>query len=89
MAPALYDVEMTSAGDLRVSSRGQMSLPSAARHRWGLDGGGDVSYLDLGDVVVVAPGGIDALRRRLFDGVSARDWEDARRGFGDRELADE
>ena len=39
-----------------VSSSGQMSLPADARHRWKLDGGGPVSVLDLGEVVVVAPG---------------------------------
>ena len=39
-----------------VSSSGQMSLPAAARHRWKLDTGGRVSVLDLGDVVVIAPG---------------------------------
>ena len=39
-----------------VSSSGQMSLPSGARHRWKLDHGGPVSVLDLGSVVVVAPG---------------------------------
>ena len=33
-----------------------MSLPADARHRWKLDRGGRVSVLDLGDVVVVAPG---------------------------------
>jgi len=39
-----------------VSSSGQMSLPADARHRWRLDRGGRVSVLDLGSVVVVAPG---------------------------------
>ena len=80
---------MTSTGDLRVSSRGQMSLPSSARHRWGLDDGGDVGYLDLGDAVLIVPGGTAAVRRVLLEQVSAQDWDDARAGFGDDELTSE
>ncbi len=80
---------MTSTGDLRVSSRGQMSLPSSARHRWGLDDGGDVGYLDLGDAVLIVPGGTEAVRRVLLEQVSAQDWDEARAGFGDDELTSE
>ena len=80
---------MTPTGDLRVSSRGQMSLPSSARHRWGLDEGGDVGYLDLGDAIVIVPGGTSALRRNVLDAVTDTDWDRARAGFGDEELANE
>lgn len=80
---------MTSTGDLRVSSRGQMSLPSSARHRWGLAEGGDVGYLDLGDAIVLVPGGTTSLRRMLLDSLTAADWDRARQGFGDDELANE
>lgn len=80
---------MTSTGDLRVSSRGQMSLPATARRRWGLEGGGDVGYLDLGDAIVIVPGGTDALRRRLIDAITDAEWDDARSGFGDPDLANE
>jgi len=80
---------MTSNGDLRVSSRGQMSLPSSARHRWGLDDGGDVGYLDLGEAIVIVPGGTNAIRKRLLDAVTDDDWNRARLGFGDDELANE
>jgi bifunctional DNA-binding transcriptional regulator/antitoxin component of YhaV-PrlF toxin-antitoxin module len=80
---------MTSAGDLRVSSRGQMSLPSTTRRRWGLDDGGDVGYLDLGDAIVIVPGGTTALRRKLLDAVTGSDWELARAGFGDEDLANQ
>ena len=66
-----------------------MSLPSSTRHRWGLDEGGDISYLDLGDAIVIVPGGTARLRRRLLDAVTDSDWERARRGFGDDELASE
>lgn len=82
-------VAMTASGDLRVSARGQMSLPASTRHRWGLDEGGDVGYLDVGDAVVIVPGGIDQIRRLLLDAVSDADWDEARAGFGDPDLANE
>ena len=80
---------MSSTGDLRVSARGQMSLPATARHRWGLDGGGDVAFVDLGDAVVIVPGGVEKLRRHLLESVAEADWEHARTGFGEPELANE
>ncbi len=80
---------MSATGDLRVSARGQMSLPAAARRRWGLDEGGEVGYLDLGDALVIVPGGIRELRRQLIESVAAEDWGDALSGFGDPDLASE
>jgi bifunctional DNA-binding transcriptional regulator/antitoxin component of YhaV-PrlF toxin-antitoxin module len=77
---------MNSTGDLRVSSRGQMSLPSSTRHRWGLDEGGDVSYLDLGSAILIVPGGTKSLRDKLIGAISDQDWQRARAGFGDSEL---
>lgn len=66
-----------------------MSLPASARRRWGIEDGGEVGYLDLGDAVVIVPGGVAALRRSLVDAVSDEDWQQAREGFGDPELANE
>lgn len=80
---------MPETGELRVSARGQMSLPAPARHRWHLDDGGEVAYLDLGEAVVIVPGGVERLRKELLDAVSAEDWELARTGFGDPDLASE
>jgi bifunctional DNA-binding transcriptional regulator/antitoxin component of YhaV-PrlF toxin-antitoxin module len=80
---------MSTTGDLKVSSRGQMSLPAPTRHRWGLDEGGQVGYLDVGDAIVLVPGGVDGLRSALLDAVAEADWEAARAGFGDPELANE
>ncbi len=80
---------MSRTGDLKVSSRGQMSLPASTRHRWGLDEGGEVGYLDVGDAVVLVPGGVDRLRAALLTAVTEADWEAARSGFGDAELANE
>ena len=64
-------------------------MPATARNRWGLEGGGDVGYLDLGDAIVIVPGGTDALRRRLIDAITDAEWDDARSGFGDPDLANE
>lgn len=72
-----------------MSQRGQMSLPATARRRWGLEGGGEVGYLDLGDAVVLVPSGVDALRRALLGALTDDDWREARRGFGDPDLATE
>ncbi len=66
-----------------------MSLPSTARRRWGLDEGGDVGYLDLGDAVIIVPGGTAALRGRLLGALTDEDWAAARSGFGDGDLADQ
>jgi hypothetical protein len=66
-----------------------MSLPAATRHRWRIAGGGEVGYLDLGDALLVVPGGVRALRRRIFDGITEADWREAAAGFGDTDLANE
>lgn len=66
-----------------------MSLPATARRRWGLEDGGSVGYLDIGDAVLLVPGGVERLRRELLGAVSEEDWKAAREGFGDPELADE
>lgn len=66
-----------------------MSLPAATRHRWGLDDGGEIGYLDIGDAVLLVPGGIDHHRNQLLDAVTEADWSAARDGLGDPELANE
>lgn len=80
---------MEPTGDLRVSDRGQMSLPAAARRRWRLDEGGRVAYLDLGDALVIVPQGVDELRNELLKAITADVWSAAATGFGDDELATE
>jgi bifunctional DNA-binding transcriptional regulator/antitoxin component of YhaV-PrlF toxin-antitoxin module len=80
---------MTSSGDLRVSARGQMSLPAAARRRWRLAEGGAVGYLDLGDALLLVPEGVEALRRTTLDAITPADWAAAASGFGDPDLATE
>jgi hypothetical protein len=48
-----------------------------------------VGYLDLGDAVLLIPGGVEVLRRGLLDAVTAEDWRSASEGFGDPDLATE
>jgi hypothetical protein len=54
----------------QVSTSGQMSLPAAARHRWGLDDGGAVDVLDLGFGVLTVPPGQG---QRLLDDLLSSD----------------
>ena len=49
----------------KVSHRGQASLPASLRHRWGIEDGGEVAFIDLGDAALVLPGGIAVARREL------------------------
>jgi bifunctional DNA-binding transcriptional regulator/antitoxin component of YhaV-PrlF toxin-antitoxin module len=49
----------------KVSHRGQTSLPAELRHRWGIDEGGEVGFIDLGDAALVVPGGVSAARAEL------------------------
>ena len=77
---------MAQSGEVRVSERGQMALPAQARHRWGLDDGGTVAWVDLGDAVLLVPGGIARLRDDLL---TRADWKAARAGFGDPDLANQ
>jgi len=66
-----------------------MSLPVAARHRWGLDDGGEIGYIDIGDAMILVHGGARRLRRQLLESLTSEDWDAARSGFGDRDLANE
>ena len=62
---------MAGPAEFLVSSSGRMSVPAAVRHRWGLDNGGRVTVIDLGDAVVLLPPG--ARQRVLADALSAED----------------
>lgn len=72
---------MSSMTNARVSHRGQTSLPADLRHRWGIEAGGEVAFIDLGDAALVIPGGVEVaqrelrrvLRERYADGIAAID----------------
>jgi bifunctional DNA-binding transcriptional regulator/antitoxin component of YhaV-PrlF toxin-antitoxin module len=77
---------VTQTGEAKVSDRGQMALPAQTRHRWGLDEGGVIGWIDLGDSVLLIPGGMQQLRNQIL---AQADWDAARSGFGDPELANQ
>jgi len=77
---------VAQSGEAKVSDRGQMALPAQTRHRWGLDQGGTIGWLDLGDSVLLIPGGVSRLRDEVLAGA---DWDGARTGFGDPDLANQ
>ena len=80
---------MANTGDLRVSHRGQMSLPAAPRRRWGLHDCGDVAYLDLGDAMLLLLGRKADLRAEVLASITDANWENSSRGFGDLRLTTE
>ena len=49
---------MSGAAETGVSAQGQMNLPEDVLSRWGLEKGGVVALVDLGEAVLVAPGGL-------------------------------
>jgi bifunctional DNA-binding transcriptional regulator/antitoxin component of YhaV-PrlF toxin-antitoxin module len=63
---------MSSVSKARVSYRGQTSLAAALRRRWGIENGGEVGIIDLGDAALVVPGGVDPARRELRRVLSER-----------------
>jgi dihydroneopterin aldolase len=64
-----------------------MSLPAQARHRWGLEDGGEVAWVDYGDAIMLVPGTVEEARRDLLNALTDEDWQAAREGFGDPDLA--
>jgi bifunctional DNA-binding transcriptional regulator/antitoxin component of YhaV-PrlF toxin-antitoxin module len=72
---------MSSMTSARVSHRGQTCLPADLRHRWGIEAGGEVAFIDLGDAALIIPGGVEVaqrelrrvLRERYADGIAAID----------------
>lgn len=76
---------MAASAEFLVSASGQMSVPAAVRHRWGLDHGGRVTVIDLGDAVVLLPPG--ARQQLLADALSAEDHQRFVAGLDDPDLA--
>ena len=56
---------MAGASTAKVSHRGQTNLPAELRHRWGIDAGGEVGIIDLGDAALIVPGGVEGARMEL------------------------
>lgn len=79
---------MTSISNSKVSHRGQTSLPAELRHRWGIDDGGEVGFIDLGDAALVVPGGVGAARRELHRVLTER-YESGVTALDDPDLVDQ
>jgi bifunctional DNA-binding transcriptional regulator/antitoxin component of YhaV-PrlF toxin-antitoxin module len=61
--------EIMKFSEFRVSERGEMALPAAARHRWDLTEGGAVEVVDLGEALVITPVDRGGVRRMLREAV--------------------
>jgi bifunctional DNA-binding transcriptional regulator/antitoxin component of YhaV-PrlF toxin-antitoxin module len=72
----------------RVSHRGQTNLPAELRHRWGIEAGGEIGFIDLGDAALVVPGGVDVARRELRRVLRDR-YADGVAAINDPDLADQ
>ena len=72
----------------RVSHRGQTNLPADLRHRWGIEAGGEIGFIDLGDAALVVPGGVDVARRELRRVLRGR-YADGVATINDPDLADQ
>lgn len=79
---------MPGTSTARVSHRGQTNLPSELRHRWGIEGGGEVGIIDLGDAALVIPGGVQGARRELRRVLRDR-YETGLDNLDDPDLADQ
>ena len=76
---------MATPTEFLVSTSGQMSVPAAVRHRWGLEHGGRVTVFDLGDAVVLLPPG--AREKVLADALGAEQHQRFVASLDDPDLA--
>jgi hypothetical protein len=64
-------------------------LPAELRHRWGIDEGGEVAFLDLGQAALVLPGGIESARAELRRVLLAGGYEQGVAMIDDPDLGDQ
>lgn len=83
-----YNANMSATSAAKVSHRGQTSIPSELRRRWGIDQGGEIGFIDLGDAALIVPGGVGAARAELRR-VLAERYSGAVAAIGDPDLADQ
>jgi bifunctional DNA-binding transcriptional regulator/antitoxin component of YhaV-PrlF toxin-antitoxin module len=57
--------DMARTTNARVSHRGQTTLPANLRHRWGIEAGGEIGFIDLVTAALVVPGGVTVARQEL------------------------
>ena len=51
---------MAKTSSAKVSHRGQTNVPAELRRRWGIEGGGELGFIDLGGAALIVPGGVRA-----------------------------
>jgi bifunctional DNA-binding transcriptional regulator/antitoxin component of YhaV-PrlF toxin-antitoxin module len=84
----VYNAKVTATSNAKVSHRGQTSLPAELRHRWGIDDGGEVGFIDLGEAALIVPGGISAARRELARVLKER-YDEGVAAISDPDLVDQ
>ena len=85
----VYNATMsTSVSQASVSQRGQTNLPAELRHRWGIDDGGEIAFVDLGDAALVLPGGVDRAMAELKSVLRVR-YDAGLAAIDDPDLADQ
>lgn len=60
-----YNANVPAATIAKVSHRGQTSIPADLRRRWGIEEGGEIAFIDLGDAALVIPGGLQSARQEV------------------------
>ncbi|MCU1363217.1 MAG: hypothetical protein JWM55_1045 [Acidimicrobiaceae bacterium] len=78
----------TPVSQARVSQRGQTNLPAELRHRWGIENGGEIAFIDLGDAALVLPGGM-ARAKAVLKGVLTERYSAGLAAIGDPDLAEQ
>jgi hypothetical protein len=76
---------MAIPAEFLVSTSGQMSVPAAVRHLWGLVHGGRVTVVDLGDALILLPPG--ERQQLLAQALTAEDHLRFVRGLENPDLA--
>ncbi len=76
---------MAATSEFLVSNSGQMSVPAPVRRRWGLEHGGRVTVVDLGDAVVLLPPG--GQQKLLAEALSAEQHREFVASLDDPDLA--
>lgn len=79
---------VSATTNAKISHRGQTSLPANLRRRWGLDDGGDIGFIDLGESALIVPGGTGSARTELRR-VLAERYEQGLSTISDPDLTDQ